>query len=367
MKICYLTHDLRHDYGSGVFSKRLIEGVRGRMRCEVIALTSEYAGVEYERPLLIPHKYKFLREIFRIRRIFKECDIIHALDGFPYGAIAAILSVGLGKPLIITGAGTGAVLALYKRIPGMLLRWSYRRADRVTAISNFTKQEMTRFVPDISVKVVNHGVDVELFQRADGSHVDIKRFQPYILSVGTLRWRKGYDISIRAFAQAQKKISSLHYVIVGKKYKNDYYRQLQTLIDELHLKDKIHILERIDIKEELADIYKGAELFCLFSQNHGHDIEGFGLVFLEAAAAGIPVVGIKNCGVEDAVLDGENGYLVEPRRYDDPNAFTSAIIKILEDEDLKKRMAASSLAFAKRSTWDERIGEYVRIYKKLIK
>ena len=114
MKICYLTHDLRHDYGSGVFSRRLIEGVRERIGCEVVALTSEYSGVAYENPILIPHKYKFLWQFLRIRRIFKECDILHALDGFPYGVIAAVLSLGLRKPLVITGAGTGAVLWLYK-------------------------------------------------------------------------------------------------------------------------------------------------------------------------------------------------------------------------------------------------------------
>jgi glycosyltransferase involved in cell wall biosynthesis len=101
-------------------------------------------------------------------------------------------------------------------------------------------------------------------------------------------------------------------------------------------------------------------MFCLFSQNVNHDIEGFGLVFLEAAAAGLPVVGSKNCGIDDAVRDGENGLLVPTR---DPHDFADAIIRILRGEQQKKAMAEKSLAFARSMSWEAKIQEYVTLYK----
>ncbi|MEK9195205.1 MAG: glycosyltransferase family 4 protein, partial [Patescibacteria group bacterium] len=105
------------------------------------------------------------------------------------------------------------------------------------------------------------------------------------------------------------------------------------------------------------------ELFCLFSQNVNHDVEGFGLVFLEAAAAGLPVVGAKNCGVDDAVQEGKNGLLVDTR---DPKDFAHAIVTILRDPQKKKQMALASVAYARTCTWERRIGEYIDIYRRMI-
>ena len=362
MKICFLTHDLRHDYGAGVFSHRLVRGVRDNGN-EVVVLTSESSGSPFEQAILYPHKVKLLREFFRIRRMMKACDIIHALDGFPYGILAVFLSWGLGKKVIITGVGSGAIHPLYQPFWKLLMQYSYRSADRVTAISHFTKQEILKKVPSISIQVINHGVDAKHFERAYKGAGELAAYQPYLLSVGTLRWRKGYHFSIRAFAKVAAEFPDLNYVIVGKKYKEDYYVRLQNLIDELHLRNRIFILENINDTKHLAEVYTSAELFCLFSQNVGHDVEGFGLVFLEAAAAGLPVVGVKNCGIDDAVRDGENGILVATRNPDD---FANALGAILRDLELKKRMSEQSLFFAKECIWEKRVREYIDIYKQLV-
>ncbi|HLD34827.1 MAG TPA: glycosyltransferase family 4 protein, partial [Patescibacteria group bacterium] len=106
------------------------------------------------------------------------------------------------------------------------------------------------------------------------------------------------------------------------------------------------------------------ELFFLMSQAGGHDIEGFGLVFLEAAASGLPTIGSKDCGAEDAILDGKNGFLVDAK---DIGGFSDAIKKILGDANLKKKMSEESRKFAGASGWDRRTEEYVQIYQTLLK
>jgi phosphatidylinositol alpha-1,6-mannosyltransferase len=361
MKICILTHNIRQDNGAGVFSRRLIEGVRKAADVEVFALTTAGAGEPYETPILYPRRTALLSALPLVRSVIKKCDVVHALDAYPYGLVAVIASWGLSKKIIITATGSNSIEPLYRPILGPLVSWAYKKADRLSAISSFTKAEIEKKVSGLKMEVINHGVDAEFFAGADGLRYDVSRFKPYILGVGQLRWRKGYHFSIRAFAKVRERFPDLNYVIVGKRYKDDYYLRLQKLIDELSLRERVFILEDVRSREELADVYKGAELFCLFSQNVNHDVEGFGLVFLEAAAAGLAVVGSKNCGIDDAVRDGKNGLLVPTRNPDD---FAGAITAILCDPQRKKVMAEASLALAREMTWDKQIVRYQALYKR---
>ncbi len=363
MKICFLTHNLREDNGAGVFSRRLIEGVRKATGADVLALTTMGAGQSYEVPILHPRARSLLLALPRIRRIIKNCDVVHALDVYPYGIVAAFTTLGLGRRVIITATGSNSIVPLYRPAAGLVAAWAYRRADRVTAISAFTKTEVGKKVPDLSIEVINHGVDADFFSSADGTRYDVSRFTPYILGVGQLRWRKGYHFSIRAFAKVRAEFPDLNYVIVGKRYKDDYYLRLQRLIDGLGLRGRVFILEDVNTRAELADIYKGAELFCLFSQNVNHDVEGFGLVFLEAAAAGLAVVGSKNCGIDDAVRDGENGILVPTRSPDD---FADAVTSILRDPQKKREMGEASHALARSMTWAYQIRKYLALYNTIL-
>ena len=322
MKICFLTHNLEQDNGAGVFSSRLIEGVRPMFE--------------------------------EIRKIFINCDIIHALDAFPYGVIAVFFSFGLRKKIIITAVGTGAIGRLYNPYYAWLLKYAYKKADKVVAISNFTKKEILKKVRGMDIEVITHGVDFEKFQERARPNV----LNPYILSVGAIRWRRGYKFSLQAFVEISKKMPDLKYVIIGKKFSEEYLSKLQRQIKDLGLGNKVFIFTDVS-EEEIREFYRGAELFCLLSQNVRHDVEGFGLVFLEAAAAGLPVVGAKDSGVEDAVLDGENGLLVPPQ---DIRGFSDAVIKILSDITLRQKMSLKSIEFAKKSGWDEKIKKYSELY-----
>ena len=361
MKICFLTHNLNQNNGCGAFSMRLIKGLQEYFDCEIVALTTVAGNFKYEKPILYPDRIKLFKNYFKIRKIVKGCDIIHALDGYPYGVMAVLASLGLKKKIIITAIGSGAVIPLYQKFNGYLMRYCYRKVEQVTAISNFTKNEILKKVNNLSIKVINHGVDYKKFVLAPDK--GRSEYAPYILSVGHLRGRKGYHLTIRAFLKISKIFPNLKYAIVGKKHADDYYNALKSIIKDLDLKNKIFILDNINDDEKLIEIYKNAELFCLLSQNANHDVEGFGLVFLEAAASGLPVVGSKGCGVEDAVLNMENGILVGEKNEEE---FADAVIKILQNKDLKKKMSEKSLELAKFCDWPRRISEYVDMYKRLI-
>ncbi|MDP3771773.1 MAG: glycosyltransferase family 4 protein [bacterium] len=363
MRIVFLTHNIHTDNGAGVFSRRLISAVRADVGSHVRVLTTVRTGEDYEEAILYPNKWRLFRALPRIRRTLKNADIIHALDAFPYGIIAVFASLGLRKKIIITATGSGSILPLYHWLYSWPVRYAYARANTVTAISSFTRDEILKKIPNLKIRVINHGVDADFFAKPYGAY-DTAGLKDYILGVGTIRWRKGYHFSIRAFAKIATAFPHLNYVIVGKRYKHDYDERLTKLIKELQLEGRVIILDGIENCEALSDIYQGAELFCLFSQNVNHDVEGFGLVFLEAAAAGLPVVGSKNCGIDDAVRDGENSILVPTR---DPDDFAAALQKILANQELRQKMSDASRAFARASSWEKRIGEYQELYRCLDK
>lgn len=346
MKIYYLNHDIRDNTGAGRFYNSFSAAVKR-------AISGIDIGVLTSESLLYPNKLKLLLALPIIRKILRRCDIVHALDGWPYGVIAALATLGLRKKLIITAIGTGAVQPLYSWWRRPILKWAYRKADGVVAVSNNTKKEILKIIPDLKIEVINHGVDFAKFQSLSPTTPYPK---PYVLSVGALKKRKGYDYSIQAFVEIAPKFPNLKYVIVGNGAERE---NLELRIKNCGLSNRIVFLNSLS-EEELITLYKNAGLFILLPQDINKDIEGFGLAFLEAAAAGLPIIATKESSAEDAVLDGQNGILVPPR---DWKAAAEAIEKILSDSNLRKSFSERSLRFAQSMTWDVVAKKYKALYE----
>lgn len=361
MKICYFTHNLRHDNGGGVLSARLCEGMQER-GMEVIALTTVPSGKSYERPLLSGGTFTIFLRLREIREICKSVDIINALDAYPYGVLARVASLGLGKPLVITTVGTGSIAGLYLFPQKVLMKWAYHSATAITSISTFTKTEVLKMVKGITIGVISLGVDPARFTTSAHAELPSAVRTPYILSVGSLRWRKGYKFSIQAFAHIAKEYPELSYVIVGKRFSEKEYAQMTALIERLDLVDRVHILDTIDDDLVIRALYKNAYAFVLLSQNVRHDVEGFGLVFLEAAASGIPAIGAKDSGVVDAMDEGTTGFLVPPQ---DTEACAGALRKLLNNKALRNKMGEDALLYAKAHTWEVTMDAYRDLYRSL--
>lgn len=342
VKICYLNHDTNSLTGAGRFYNAL-----------TLAIKKIFPGVSVEaltaENILYSNKFKLLLALPAIRRVLSRCDLIHALDGWPYGVIAAWANKTLKKPLIITAIGTGAVKPLYSWWRRPILKWAYRQADKVVAVSNNTKREILKFLPDLKIEVINHGVDAGKFEiKNPKSEANLK---PYILSVGAWKPRKGFEYSIKAFEAIKNKYPDLKYVILSKVPK------------EIKNKDeRIVFLENLR-EEEMIALYQNAELFALLPQDDNKDIEGFGLVFLEAAAAGLPVIATRDSSAEDAVSDGKNGIFVSPRDYKEAAA---ALEKILSDKNLRQKMSEESLKFSKKMSWERAALSYKALYETLL-
>jgi glycosyltransferase involved in cell wall biosynthesis len=124
----------------------------------------------------------------------------------------------------------------------------------------------------------------------------------------------------------------------------------------------VQFLGTVD-SSRLDQLYREATVFLLLSQDVDLRFEGFGLVFLEAGAYGLPVVGSRCGGIPDAVIDGETGYLVDPA---DAEAAGRAMIRLTEDPALSLRLGQAGRARAERLTWDRFAEEQWAEYQKVL-
>ncbi|MDP2812142.1 MAG: glycosyltransferase, partial [bacterium] len=194
MKVIFLTNNLDIKNGGGRFSRDLIERIK-KENIELKVLVS--TASDYKDEIVISNsKIKLFFSLFKIRKIFKDCDVVHAIDGLPYAIIAAICNFGLGKKFVITAIGSGSIKPLHNRW-SVILKWAYHQADKVTAISSYTADEIKKKVSNLDIEIIVPGIDYNHFV----SQPNIQNnFQPYILSVGRIKERKGQYFSLKAFA-----------------------------------------------------------------------------------------------------------------------------------------------------------------------
>jgi glycosyltransferase involved in cell wall biosynthesis len=167
-----------------------------------------------------------------------------------------------------------------------------------------------------------------------------------ILTVGRLHPRKGQLFiieALQALPAAQRE--AIEYWLVGSDSRGDYERRLKEAAGRSGL--VVRFLGHVP-DDELARIYSQADIFAMTSIDHGHSVEGFGLVYLEAAAHGLPVVAHAVGGVPEAVLDGVTGLLVPPG---DRKALCAAFSSLISDEDLRDRLGAAGSEWAHRNSW----------------
>jgi phosphatidylinositol alpha-1,6-mannosyltransferase len=181
--------------------------------------------------------------------------------------------------------------------------------------------DMTRFRPDLDTRGVRARYGL------DGTRV--------LLTVGRLVERKGHDIVIRALTRIRDAVGPVRYLVVGSGPEED---RLRALAADLGCGNEVVFAGRVP-DDDLPALYASCDLFVMpsrvLSQRDG--VEGFGIVFLEAGAAGKAVVGGRSGGVSEAVIDGVTGCLVDP---EDPDALAEVLIALLRDPSKARELGA---------------------------
>lgn len=284
---------------------------------------------------------------FSLKRIIKEnnIDIIQCGHLHPLGMASLLCKKFYKIPYIIYTHGTeitelenasGFKKKMMQKVlheaQNIVVTTDFMR-DHLIAKFGFTRDE--NFLNEIFVKIPP-GVDSKMFYPLNAESLRA-RFgisdQKIILTCGRLVPRKNQEMIIKAMPNIIKRVPRAVYYIIGS---GPTEEKLKLLIRNLNLQDRIKIFSRVSNKD-LNFYYNLADIFVLVSKEikEKKDIEGFGLVYLEANACKKPVVAGNTGGVAEAVLDAQNGYLVNPASISD---VTAKIVKLLRDQRLNQEM-----------------------------
>ena len=360
LKVGFLAADLTHAHGWAHYGLSLAHALRrAGVEPTIIAAHNSPSPDGFDVLPILPNVdpleggmlVKLLRALPRARAALRDCDLIHSTIE-PYAPLAALIAGS--RPLIVTGHGSYVLTAKQRGFPvGVLYAWAHRRALMV-CVSHYTARVVEAALPGIRTAVVNNGVDFDRFgavQHAGGGGV---------LSVGAVKPRKGMLELVRAMAR----VPDTRCTIVGSLTMDpDYVARVRDEVVRLGLSDRVTLTGRIP-DADLMHHYADADIFVLPSLNEGWKFEGFGLTLLEASAAELPVVGTRDCGAEDAVIDGETGLLVS--QTDLEAGLAAAIKTLLDDPAHAARMGAAGRAHAATQTWDAVAGQMVALYKSAI-
>lgn len=333
MNILALMPDAYRGFGGiAQYNRDLLDALLASSRVDqIVSLTRHYpdpdSGMKPPPDKLVQHfmagssvRYvtAALRHGLRLHPDVILCGHINLLP------VAALLKKLTGRPLILEAYGIEA----WERRRG-LRSWGTDQVDLVIAISRFTRQQLIRWsgIEPHRIRVVPNAVHLSRYRNSEKPRYLVERYgvegKRVLLTVGRLpgyERYKGQDRIIALLPKLTARFRDLVYMIVGD---GSDRARLETMVSTLSLEEHVIFAGRIR-EEEKIDHYNLADAFAMPSTS-----EGFGFVFLEAAACGLPVLGGRNDGSRDALVDGRLGLMVDPEK---PDELLDGLEAILQKE-----------------------------------
>lgn len=301
-------------------------------------------GVGLRSKLLYP-----LLALIEIRRI--QPDIVHAImESYAAGALwLARFFYPRAKRILTLQSGD---LDDAKKQKQFLIRLFWRQIhkapDILTAISRYLAARPKRLGIDKDVAITPNGVDFSALPTG------VDRIPARVICVGRLSWEKGHEYLLQAWPRIHHEFPQAKLVLVGEGAERP---NIEKLIAELKIGDSVELLGNRVHSDALAEI-ACSEIFVCPSL-----AEGLGIVFIEAQALGVPVIGTAVGGIPDVIEDGVNGLLVAPK---DPEAIALAVRELLFDQVLSARLAANARETVKKFEWRNIIRQFDAIYRRTL-
>ncbi|GAA0407116.1 glycosyltransferase family 4 protein [Micromonospora gifhornensis] len=287
------------------------------------------------------------RRAARLARAY-DCDKVWFGAAAPLGLLATGLRrrAGVRRVVALThGHEVGwAALPLARTA----LRRIGRGADVVTYLGEYTRSRLARALDGLTeLRQLAPGVDTELYHPGvDGTEVRRRlglADRPVVVCVSRLVPRKGQDMLIRALPLIHSRVPDAALLVVGG---GPYRATLARLTREVGVEDAVVFTGSVPA-EDLPAHYAAGDVYAMpcRTRNRGLDVEGLGIVYLEASATGLPVVAGDSGGAPDAVRQGETGYVVNGR---DVTELADRVGTLLADRDLARTFGAAGRAWVER-------------------
>lgn len=299
----------------------------------------------------------------RAVRLLREhgCRAVWFGAAAPLGLLAPALRAAGAERIVATTHGHEVGWAM---LPAgrQALRRIGTSCDVVTYLGEYTRRRLVRALDShTTLRRLTPGVDVDVFRPdVDGSVIRARyglAGRPVIVCVSRLVSRKGQDTLVEALPRVRRAVPDAALLLVGRGREHD---RLIALARECDVAEHVVLAGGV-AAEQLPAYYAAGDVFAMpcRTRRAGMDVEGLGIVYLEASAVGLPVVAGDSGGAPDAVRDGETGYVVDGR---DPDAVAGALVRLLRDDALRARMGAAGRAWVVHDwTWDTVAGSLTEL------
>ena len=281
--------------------------------------------------LLIAGKYK-------VRKIYTT-------HWFPSGLVAVIAGTLFNIPFFLATHGaevTVPVGVIHRLIRNTVIK----RATGIFSCSEFTKNVVIGFgVSAQKVAYIPYGVDIERFYPDAGFRKTVRdkyglEGKRVLLTVARIAWHKGHDMVIKSLPRVLNTFPDAVYMIAGGDHGEK--KRLEELIRGLGLEKYVIFIGDVPFfGPDLPMVYNACDLFIMVSRviRNFVDVEGFGIVYAEAAACGKPLIGGRTGGIGSAVIDGITGLLVDPLSREE---ISQAIIRIFKDREFADYLGSNA-------------------------
>lgn len=222
----------------------------------------------------------------------------------------------------------------------------WRRLSQRIAVSEAARVSVSSRMGDEPIRIVPNGTDVHVFARAVPAKLPKGRT---MLFVGRLEPRKGFPVAVRAFARLAQEYSDLQLIVVGEGVEREAVEVLPRA-----LRSRVHLLGRVS-DHVLPTYYAAADVFIAPSLGS----ESFGIVLVEAMAAGLPIVASDITGYREVVRDGREALLVPSG---DPAALAKAVQHLFEHPEQARALSEAGRIRARRYDWDAILATLEGIY-----
>lgn len=364
---------------------KVIDGV------ETVYLKSVETKIYHDQIHALPKKKRFLgmtlpklfyRHGFRVS-VFPQSEIKKAMGEFQPDVVHVQVSDPIGLsvvsyarkhkiPVVTTEHNQPEVLTsslmmpklVKKPINALLSAYFRNRQSKSDFVTMPTEQAIENLLKEhelgVPVAAVSNGVDLAHFKPGK---VDDKIFEKYkipkdrkiVLYVGRVDPEKKVDLAMEAFLKARKKVPKAVFLIVGDGVDK---ARLEQRVVAANAVGEVRLIGRV-LPPDLFELYKIGDVFVTASE-----IETQGIVLIEAAATGLPLIAVDKGAVSEVCLDGENGYLCEPGNVAE---ISEAMAKILTDNKLKTKFSKKSLEIAKEHDFETTLDKFINIYNHVIK
>ncbi|MBR6505724.1 glycosyltransferase [Candidatus Saccharibacteria bacterium] len=312
-----------------------------------------------------------------VRKILDEFqpDVVHIQVSDPIGLSVAAYARKNNIPVVTTEHNQPEVLTEPLRVPklvkkpvdALLSAYFVNRQSKSDFVTMPTKKAIQYLLYskgrefNVPVAAVSNGVDLSFFKPGKVSSVFYKKYgvpsgRPVVLYVGRVDPEKNVGSVIEAFRLTLAKVPSAVLLIVGDGV--DKVRLMGLVEEDALLKKSVIFAGRV-VPPDLYEMYRLGSVFATASE-----IETQGIVLVEAAASGLPLIAVDKGAVSEICVNNENGFLCEPG---DIEGISQAMVKILSDDKLRAKFSKKSVEFASEHDFETTLDKFTNIYKRVIK